>query len=239
MQSDATLTRASSNANSLSIGNDFTQTTTNSAATATHGNIAAAQSSAGATTNNLNNQLTGNALADATNANLVQTREYKDQNVTYVDGSTGPDGSSSNTILANIYENNSTAITTLDNQQINNNQASYQSNLVTNAQNSRQKITDTRSNSAAIQTISQNSDTATTLDESDHREIIITIDAGSEQIIVEKIMGSDNRVLILSAAKYLSGFPLDVKEYFLKLYNAQCNCQQIREYAMNLLAEGN
>ena len=239
VQSDVPLTTASSIASSTSLGNDFTQTTTNSTATATRGNISAAQSSAGAATNNLNNQLTGNVVADATNAALVQAQDYTDQNLTFVNSTAAPDGSSSNTIQANIYENNSKRTTTLDNQQINNNKASYQVNLYTNAQNSYQNIKSTSSYSAAVQTTSQNSNSATTLDESDQTDILITIDAGSEQIIIEKIMGNDRRVLILSAAKYLNGFPESVINYFMQLYNAQCNCHQIREYAMNLLSEGN
>ena len=239
IQTNAPLTSASSVATSTSIGNVFTGTTINSTATATQGNMSGAQTTAGATTNNLNNQITANVVADATKAKLVNVQNYKDQNETLLDISAGTNGIYSKTIKSNIYETNSTHTTCLDDQQMNNNYACYQDNLYTSIKSSNQNITQSNKNSAAIKNTSQNSDSTTTLDESDKIEILINIDAGSENIIVEKIIGGDRRVLIISAAKYLTGFPQTVKDQFMKMYNQKCNCRKLREWAIDLLAEGN
>ena len=233
------LNSASSAATSTSVGNTFTETTVNSTATATQGNISGAQSTADANTNNLNNHITANVVANAANAKLVTVQDFKNQNQTLVDNCCGTNGINSKTIQSNIYETNSTHTTTQDDQQINNDYYSYQDNLNTNANDSRQNITASKRQSAAINRTSQNSNSATSLDESYNIEILISIDVGSEDIIVEKIIGSDRRVLIISAAKYLTGFPQTVKDQFFKMYNQECNCQEIREWAIDLLAEGN
>ena len=87
IQNGLPITSASSSANSLSIGNDYTETSINIKATATEGNKSDATGSADAKTNNLDNRITARAEANAMDHKFVENSIYKEKISTHENNS--------------------------------------------------------------------------------------------------------------------------------------------------------
>jgi hypothetical protein len=232
-------TYSSSQATALSLGNDYTQATINSTSIATKGNKGTSVSVANATTDNVNNLLHLETQADATNDQYVKNSVYINKDLTYLNRTQNSNGLSTKTYQKNQYSQNSSQVLTEDNQNLGKNAQSFQNSIDTYGTNGRQTITDSTGDRTTLTTHNYNDNSQTYFEFTDEREITITIDAGNEKLIFEKIIGNDDRVMILTAAKYLRGFSDDVKAYFQKLFQTPCNCKQVRQYAINLLAEGN
>jgi hypothetical protein len=238
-QTEIPNTSASSSANSLSLGNYHTETSLNVKATATHGNKADATSAAGAKTNNLDNQITAQAQADATDNKLVENEIYKEKISTYDKNSKSEIGLLSESYNTKQFEANSKRTVTLQDEENKQNKFSSQVDNLNNYENESQGIKDETYDLSTIENNTKSDNSSNYFTQTQKREIVITIDAGSEKLIIERIIGNDNRVLIVSAAKYLKkSLPKEVKDYFQELYDQKCNCKLIREYAMDLLAEG-
>lgn len=72
------------------------------------------------------------------------------------------------------------------------------------------------------------------------KDITITIDSNNEKLIIEKLIHRDDRVIIVTAAKYLkrSLHSTEINEIQQLIYG-QCNCKKIKDYVIELLAEAN
>lgn len=72
------------------------------------------------------------------------------------------------------------------------------------------------------------------------KDITITIDSNNEKLIIEKLIHRDDRVIIVTAAKYLkrSLHSTEINEIHQLIYG-QCNCKKIKDYVIELLAEAN
>ena len=238
IQNELPITWASSSANSLSIGNDYTETSINVKATATEGNKADATSSADAKTNILNNQISAKADANAFDHKLVENAIYKEKISTHKKNLISNLDLSSESIKVNQFEENSKRTVTKQDEDINEMKISSQVDKNNKYYDESQNIKDKTFDLSTIENFSNRNKSSNYLSQSQKREILITIDAGSEKLIIERIIGNDNRVLIVSAAKYLKkSLSNEIKHFFKGLYDQQCNCKLIREYAMDMLAE--
>ena len=68
--------------------------------------------------------------------------------------------------------------------------------------------------------------------------IVITIDSSVEKIIIERIIGNEERVIIVSAAKFLkSSLGQSDAANIMQLLNESCNCKRVKDYLIEMLAE--
>lgn len=237
-QIDSSLTSASSNALAISQGNNYTQTHINSKAIATEGNKAEAASAANASTMNIKNEITGLAKADATSNKYVENEIYKEKTATNDRNINSFNGYQSDILNTDQFEANNKKTITQSDEEIRESQYIAMNTLDQNFRNNIQTINDKSFEMSSLEGVTNNDGSRRSFTQAEKREIVITIDAGDEKLIIEKIIGNDNRVIIVSAAKYLlKSIPQDVKNYFEILYNETCNCKLVNEYAMDLLAE--
>jgi hypothetical protein len=103
--------------------------------------------------------------------------------------------------------------------------------------NSQQTVNDRSVQAATIQSQSGQPHQIT---QSLSKDITITIDSKNEKLIIEKLIHRDDRVIIVTAAKYLkrSLHSAEVNDIQQLIYG-QCNCKKIKDYVIELLAEAN
>jgi hypothetical protein len=69
-------------------------------------------------------------------------------------------------------------------------------------------------------------------------EIIITIDTSNEKFIIQRIIGNEERVIIVSASKFLKSSLTDTEtQNIANLLKGNCNCKKIKDYLIDMLAE--
>ena len=69
-------------------------------------------------------------------------------------------------------------------------------------------------------------------------EIIITIDTSNEKFIIQRIIGNEERVIIVSASKFLKSSMTDTEtQNIANLLKGNCNCKKIKDYLIDMLAE--
>jgi hypothetical protein len=69
-------------------------------------------------------------------------------------------------------------------------------------------------------------------------DIVITIDTSNEKFIIQRIIGNEERVIIVSASKFLkSSLTENESQNIADLLKGNCNCRKIKDYLIDMLAE--
>jgi hypothetical protein len=220
-------------ATSLATG-DYAETSAESKATATQGNVGVGIGVANAQTDTVKTGSEALALADAGSNQSVTNNVYNRDSASY-QGYLEDDGVVGATHTNNFATNYRTTVNP-DGNAIYENTEQSDAGTYRVIQNGRNTIIDNKTDSVHIDgsTISN----ANLVDTSSKRDVTITVDAGDEKLIVEKIIGNDQRVIIVSAAKFLlDSLAKDDVAQIIQLYKDTCNCRQVKNYLMELLAE--
>ncbi len=225
----------SADASSLASSTDNIVTTKSEAnAEATRGYTAVGAAASVAKSDNLSTSSAVTAVADASLSDkLKQATASQETTSTYSTGQTGQ--AYEELVNSDSYKTAQTKTTSLD-------------DSVSIAKSDQFQVSEDKKLVNDFATITENTvQTSTTdtltnelgvLSQEKKSDIVITIDTSAEKIIIERIIGNEQRVIIVSAAKFLkSSLGVSDAANIKQLLTESCNCRKAKDYLIEMLAE--
>jgi hypothetical protein len=201
------------------------------------GHTAIGTSAATATSDTVATQAQTAAVAVAgANDKLVKSQSHREIEIQKVTAQKGDIGIQA--FATSNYQSDSTQKTDLNDKVTGHSTNQYTKNddrLYTVGPNNQQTIKDKTVQSTTFTT---QTGSPILMTQEVQKEIVITFDTSKEKIIIEKLIKRDNRVIIVSAAKYLKSSLVKSNVYYIKqLISSSCNCQAVKDYIIEILAE--
>ena len=219
------------------ISGDKAIASVDASAQATTGHTAVGASAASAASDTVATQAQTAAVANAgANDQLVtsQSHQYTEiQKTTAQQGDIGIQG-----IATSNYQSGNTQTTDLNGAVTNKSQnqlTKEDDRLYTVGTNNQETIKDKTVQSTAFTT---QTGSPIVMTQYIQKDITITFDTCKEKIVIEKLIKRDDRVIIVSAAKYLQpALVISNVNYIKQLISGNCNCKAVKDYIIEILAE--
>lgn len=223
------------NATSASVASgDLAATVVDASAQATTGHTATSIAGGVAQTDSVKTQSAIAAVAQASESDkLVQANSHEETAEVKTTGQQG--NANADTITSTDYNNSTVKKTALDDTVTVGSDSSFQIGANKTLTDSQEVITDVNSQKSDIQTQTASN---SNLNQANTQDIVITINTGSDKLIIEKLISKDDRVIIVSAARYLqSSLQSTDQSYIKSLIAGSCNCKQVKDYVIEMLAQ--
>jgi hypothetical protein len=223
--------------NSVSVASGNTAATISDAkAQATTGRTAVGMAGAAAKTDTVETQSGVVAVAEAgNNEKLVQSHAYQETTAQKTYGQQKDAGVEN--IASTSYLTGTTQRTDLNDQTSTFSAQQYQVGQEKKLTNQQQTVTDKSTQTSTLESFSG---AGNKLSQNTSKDIVITIDTGAEKLIIEKLIRRDDRVIIVTAAKYIKSSLITSEiAYIQQLIAGTCNCKKVKDYVIEMLAEAN